>query len=627
MNVHPTNYASAVARPLHDAFVRHRGPITCVAGVPNSRLAVTSGYDGAVALFHLDTGRVELLGYHDHLVNRVTVNRSGTRAASSSSDYKVYLWNLELRTLERVLHGHSDDVEDFAYVDDLVGISVSRDQRIVMWDLTTGAITRVIDAHDKDVLAVVAAGSHFYTSGDDMTLRQWDVQTGRMLRRWGPFENETDTCAIDPVRGRAVLGCDDGLIRIFDTGVAELGWEIAAHRSGIKKVCTSPATGDILSAAYDQRICIWDADTLELKSELERVPSTWERSLNWSTGGDCVLGGTFDGAVLVWDAASGRLTARIGDQTGEPGNACFNEVSAGAGGELATVSDDGCIRRAHLSPGAAAWRSKTAPASGQVLMNAVTMDDPFGRVIAGAHDHRLHMFDITADGLGRETELYLDEGPINCIRVANVRGYEGEAFVACYSGAIVRVGRDGAIKQRIRVHDGAVKALRIHPSAPIGVSCSADGKLVAWTLDGNLLRHYAGHTAIVDDVDFDPSGRMIASAGRDFVLKVHALDSGTLLHAIRLGRRSPKSICFVDEATVVVGDYWGSLIRVDLGRGRIERAQIARNGISSLCRSGDLLAASSYDGTIYLVRPADLRVVNSLSAMVQRTRDGAVRAN
>src|ERR1700732_4306721 len=139
MNVHPTNYASAVARPPHDAFVRHRGPITCVAGVPNSRLAVTSGYDGAVALFHLDTGRVELLGYHDHLVNRVTVNRSGTRAASSSSDYKVYLWNLELRTLERVLHGHSDDVEDFAYVDDLVGISVSRDQRIVMWDLTTGA--------------------------------------------------------------------------------------------------------------------------------------------------------------------------------------------------------------------------------------------------------------------------------------------------------------------------------------------------------------------------------------------------------------------------------------------------------------------------------------------------------
>jgi hypothetical protein len=73
-------------------------------------------------------------------------------------------------------------------------------------------------------------------------------------------------------------------------------------------------------------------------------------------------------------------------------------------------------------------------------------------------------------------------------------------------------------------------------------------------LDGDLVRPLAGHTAIVDDVDIDPSGRMIASAGRDFVLKVHRLDDGVLLHAINLGRRSPKSICFVTESAVVVGD-------------------------------------------------------------------------
>ena len=293
MNVHPIHRSAPVRFALDHEFARHRGPVTCVTEVPNSRLAVTSGYDGAVGLFHIDTGAVELLGYHDHLVNRVTVNRGGTRAASSSSDYTIYLWDLERRTVDRVLRGHSDDVEDFAFIDERLGVSVSRDQRIIMWDLSIGAIVRVIDAHDKDVLAVVAAGSHFYTSGDDMTLRQWDVETGLMLRLWGPFQNETDTCAIDAIRGRAILGCDDGLIRIFDTGVDDLDWNIAAHNCGIKKVCTSPTTGDILSAAYDQRICVWEADTLQLKTELERVPSTWERSLNWSSDGRCVLGGTF----------------------------------------------------------------------------------------------------------------------------------------------------------------------------------------------------------------------------------------------------------------------------------------------------------------------------------------------
>jgi WD40 repeat protein len=608
-----------------DVFSRHRGPITCVAGIPNTRKALTSGYDGAVALFDLDSGAVELLGYHGHLVNRVNVNREGTRAASSSSDYNVFIWNLETLTLERVLRGHSDDVEDFAFVDRNTGVSVSRDQRILIWDLTTGSIVRTIEEHEKDVLAVVAHGGSIYTSGDDMTLRQWDLSTGRMLRKWGPFEHETDTCAIDPVLGRAVLGCDDGIIRVFDTRSGDLIREIPAHASGIKKVCTSPATGDILSAAYDQRILIWDADSLDLKTELERVASTWERSLNWASDGQTILAGTFDGTALEWSAATGRLIAELGEEDSDPGNACFNEASAGAN-VVAVVSDDGYIRMATLTPTNADWLARVEPASGRILMNAVTLDDKSAVVMTGAHNHRLHIFDLDSSELKNGTEIELGEGPINCIRIAHNPGFEGDAFVACYSGAIVRVGRRGEIKDRITVHDGAVKALRIHPTLPVGVSGSADGSLIVWDLDGATHRHLAGHTAIVDDVDFSPSGDLIASAGRDFILKVHKLHDGALLHAIRTGRRSPKSICFVDEVTIVIGDYWGALIRVDLRTSQISRAQIAQNGISSIARSGEYLVATSYDGGIYLVEPFSLTVVNTIRAMTQRLRPPAAHA-
>lgn len=608
--------------PAASRFCRHRGPITCVAGIPGSRKAVTSGYDGAVALFDLDSGAVDLLGYHGHLVNRITVNRVGTRAASSSSDYNIFIWNLETRTVELVLRGHSDDVEDFAFADDRTGISVSRDQRILIWDLATGAVVRTIEEHEKDVLAVVADGGTIYTSGDDMTLRQWDLATGRMLRQWGPFDHETDTCAIDALLGRAVLGCDDGIIRVFDAHSGAAIRDIPAHASGIKKVCTSPATGDILSAAYDQRIRIWDAGSLEAKVELQKAPITWERSLNWSPDGRTILAGTFDGTVLVWDADSGRLISELGAGGETPGNACFNEASAGSG-VLAVVSDDGYIRMARLTATAAEWRGLVEPGSGRMLMNAVTLDEQSNLVMTGAHNHRLHIFDLAGDRLENEREIALGEGPINCIRIAHNPGYEADAFVACYSSAIVRVGRQGEIKGRIAAHEGAVKALRIHPTLPIGVSGGADGLLTIWNLDGSRSRRLAGHTAIVDDVDFSPSGDRIASAGRDFVLKVHRLQDGALLHAIRTGRRSPKSICFLDEETVVIGDYWGALIRVDLRTSRISRATIAANGISSLSRSGEYLAATSYDGAIYLVEPFSMTVVNTLRAMTQRLAPAA----
>ena len=211
MSIHP-----------HGAFTRHRGPITCVAGIPGTDKVVTSGYDAAVATFDLATSEVTLLGYHRHLVNRIAVNAAGTRAASSSSDYTILLWNLQTNSVDRVLRGHADDVEDFVFVNDALGASVSRDWRVLLWDLTTGNILRVLEGHEKDALSVSYHAGRLFTSGDDMTLRVWDLETGCLVKVWGPFESETDTSAIDAVHNRAVLGCDDGVVRVFDIATGKV---------------------------------------------------------------------------------------------------------------------------------------------------------------------------------------------------------------------------------------------------------------------------------------------------------------------------------------------------------------------------------------------------------------------
>ncbi len=597
-------------------FVRHRGPVTCVAGIPGSHAAVSSAYDGAVAYVDLGGRSMELLGYHDHLANRITVNGTGTLAASSSSDYTVYIWDLVTRQRKLVLNGHSDDVEDFAFASDDVGVSVSRDWRILVWNLVTGAVTRVIEGHEKDVLSVVCGDGCIYTSGDDMTLRVWDLETGELLKMWGPFENETDSCAIDPIHGRAVLGCDDGAIRVFDIKTSETLAEIPAHASGIKKVATSPVNGDILSAAYDQKILVWDAKDFSKKIDLEQKATTWERSFNWTPDGQHILAGTFDGTVLLWDARSGKCLDEVGERG--TGNICLNDVSANQDGEIATVSDDGFVRLGRLTPTEARWTAQIEPRAGRMLANAVTMDDSYKLVVSGAHDQKLHLFDKLDASLANEIELRIGEGPINCVRVAHHPGYEGQVFVACYSGAIVRVDRSGKIAGTIRVHDGAVKALRLHPQKPLGVSCSADGALLSWDFGGNLLERFPGHMAIVDDVDIDPSGNSIVSVSRDFTAKVYRLEDGKLLHSFPLGRRSPKGVCFLDPDTVIVTNYWGSLLRIDLPSETVLTRPIAHNGISAIARSGDHLVAISYDGVAYLVSPTDLQVKNTLRSMQQR---------
>ncbi|MCA9265020.1 MAG: WD40 repeat domain-containing protein [Planctomycetales bacterium] len=597
-------------------FVRHRGPVTCVAGIPGINAAVSSAYDGAVAYVDLENRAMELLGYHDHLANRVTVNPSGTIAASASSDYSIYLWDLKERRLKTVLLGHWDDVEDFAFADDHTGVSVSRDWRILVWDLDSGVIKRIIEGHEKDVLSVVCSGEYIYTSGDDMTLRVWELETGKLVKMWGPFENETDSCAIDAIRRRAVLGCDDGVIRVFDIDTSETVAEIPAHASGIKKVATSPVNGDILSAAYDQKILVWSSEDFSQKVDLERKATTWERSFNWTPDGQRILAGTFDGTALVWDAVSGKCMDEVGQR--ENGNPCLNDITANKEGKIVTVSDDGYIRIGSLTRTEANWTAQVEPQAGRMLANAITLDDTYGCVISGAHDQKLHLFRQTDDGIDNEIELHLGEGPINCVRVSHHAGHEGNVFVACYSGAIVQVDPQGKLVKSARIHEGAVKALRLHPTKPLGVSCSADGSLLSWDFQGNQLTKYPGHMAIVDDLDIDPTGSKVVSVSRDFTAKVYDLESGKLLQSFSLGRRSPKAVCFLDPQTVIVTNYWGALIRINLETEDVLTRCIAHNGISSIARCGDCVVVPSYDGVAYLVQPEDLAVVNTLHCMKQR---------
>lgn len=264
------------------------------------------------------------------------------------------------------------------------------------------------------------------------------------------------------------------------------------------------------------------------------------------------------------------------------------------------------------------WVSETDPPAGRVLANAVAIDEECGLVVVGAHDHTIHLFELRGGAVDRGTTVRLGEGPVNAIRVSQQAASKGQLFCACYSGAIVRVGRDSEILGTIKVHEGAVKSLCLHPTEPVGVSCSADGALLAWDFEGRLLRRYPGHMAIVDDVDIDPEGRCIASVSRDFTAKVYDFTDGRLLHSFALGHRSPKGICFWSPNAIIICNYWGAVIRIDLASGTMIERQIAQNGVSAINRCGKHVVVVSYDGSAYLLDPQTLEPAASLQTMTQR---------
>jgi WD40 repeat protein len=146
--------------------------------------------------------------------------------------------------------------------------------------------------------------------------------------------------------------------------------------------------------------------------------------------------------------------------------------------------------------------------------------------------------------------------------------------------------------------------------------------VLAWDWSGRRARHFGGHTAIVNDLDVSSDGRWLVTVGRDFILRLYEYQTGRLMTAVDLGRRSPKSVLLVNEHQALVGDYWGYLLQVNLDSGQIASQRIATNGLSSLSRIQTRVLATSYDGSLVVTDSAGLPV-RSLARSAQRLADWA----
>jgi WD40 repeat protein len=262
--------ATASSNGVHQdrGFGHHRGPVTCAAGIPGTRLVITSAYDSAVGLFDLDSGTVDLLGYHEHLANRIVVNAAGSLAASSSSDYTIRLWDSEHRRLERVLLGHSDDVEDFAFVDETTGVSVARDWRILVWDLATGAVTRGAGGTREGR----PVGRELWRQTLHIGRRHDAAADGRMrhsvsLGRRSP----KSMCFLD--ERTVIVGDYWGALIKFDLETEKVTRRTVA-RNGISSVCSQG--NDVVASSYDGALYLVDPVGLGvvrvLRAMVQRVP-------------------------------------------------------------------------------------------------------------------------------------------------------------------------------------------------------------------------------------------------------------------------------------------------------------------------------------------------------------------
>jgi WD40 repeat protein len=289
-----------------------------------------------------------------------------------------------------------------------------------------------------------------------------------------------------------------------------------AHKSKINSVRFSPDGKSLASAGDEKIIKIWSLEGKELKA----FQGDSESVLNISFSPDGKVLASANGedyrTITVW-SLEGKEPKTLDGKNGA------NDVIFSPDGKmLASASNDGSIKFWSLD----GHSTKRPIPAHENLVNSISFSPDGKMLVSTGKDGAIKLWNLNKSGEPLEKVIEsTKEGPSLFQKVS---------FSPDGKMVAVNNSRDGKIRL-LSIIDG--KELRSFEGNT--VSFSPDGKMLAfgskegniklWTVEGEELATFKGHTSDVSSLSFSPDGKTLASASNDGTISLWNLDLEQLL--------------------------------------------------------------------------------------------------
>lgn len=167
----------------------HQGAVNQLVFIPGKGELASVGTDGALMVWTMESAApsATLVKPSDGLITALTVSANGSVLYAAFDDMTVKGWNLASRTLRTTLSFGDRQINslDVSPSGDLLAV-VGEDNVLALWNIRE---SRVVWKHDLYEPALTAKfspdGASLYTSGGDNWIREWQVTSGRLIRKFG----------------------------------------------------------------------------------------------------------------------------------------------------------------------------------------------------------------------------------------------------------------------------------------------------------------------------------------------------------------------------------------------------------------------------------------------------------
>jgi WD40 repeat protein/serine/threonine protein kinase len=361
-------YLSKNATPNEEGLSlrAHRGVVSALGFSANGRRLATGGADGIVTVWDV-AGRKPLHSFKGHLglVHTVSFAPDGVTVTSASEDDTTRIWDRLSDHASRVFGVHEHPVFSMAYSPDgkrlAIGTGSSSNSPgsiVKIWEVPSGKLLKAFRAADGRVLSMAYStdGRWLITGGYEAHLRVWDAETGSEhldvpVKDLPTYfrQSAIGTMAVSPCGRFVAAGFGHPTFHQSDYEQVAKVWELGTgrelatlhgHSNTICDVAFSRDGKLLATASDDHQVKLWSTENWEPLDVGTLRGAERMKCVTFSSDDQWIVAGDFNGAVTIWETASGRRVNELRGHT----DLVQRLVFSADGRTLATASWDNTVK-------------------------------------------------------------------------------------------------------------------------------------------------------------------------------------------------------------------------------------------------------------------------------------------
>lgn len=510
----------------------HSKYVTAADFHPTGKFAVTAGYDNAIILWNLTTGKeIRMYNKHTGPVWSVEFSKDGSQILSTSADQTIKLYNTLSGDLEYSWNAGKNDIRQ-AYFS-------TNQAYIIMFD-------------NRD-------GTHIYS-------RETGKKVGEFQKNYSAFNQRR---IISPDGSKILNTGSYKGSEIFDLKTGDTLMHIPFDK--VYGMEFSPDGKKIALSSSKLFAKIFDATTGKEMFEL-KDPDSEERCDGcntkqvWSNNGKYILTMSNKTDAILWDANSGKKLRAFNSIRKRPTVFKFN-------------ADDSHVLF-NIDKTILAYNVKSGKKTMELKSDQLSYFDPNlsadgNYVILPGENNTADVYNIKTGKKKSNLSGYLNKDRDDGLRYKYTNWTETgilkyvtmrRSFALSPDGKTMAIGGIDSTALLIDIRSGKViKEFIGHSKVVIALDFSFDGKILAtgggdrliklWDVEtGKELKTLRGHQSLIFDLDFNSNGEELVSAGWDGAIRLWNLETGEFDYK-DLGSNSVYKIGYApNDLYIIAGD-------------------------------------------------------------------------